>query len=268
MSEIFSSKRFLAALNSHLKDASKDMLRNFMRMLCYLLVLQLFFVFYLAFHNQYGYIIEVTVNYSAANFIFVIIYGASYVMGPRKPDRREAFLKLEATPLEKYLIQLIYITPLLALGFILAFVCADSLRMLITGLVDGDYVSGLPVLMNELISPNEQSFDFMMLIFELGAFFFGHSVFVLGGALFPRYQFLLTLVCFCAFIALLAVLPIDDVLNNIDKSGTVTGYVALAVFYIVAILNYWLAYRRFSSQYATSPVTVVGGERLLGQSKL
>ena len=246
MSQHFSFRRFLTAFYSHLRDARKDMLRNFMRMLCYLLVLQLFFVFYLAFHNQYGYIIEVTVNYSAANFIFVIIYGASYVMGPRKPDRREAFLKLEATTLEKYLIQLIYITPLLALGFILAFVCADSLRMLIIGLIDGDYVSGLPVLMHELISPNGQSFDFMMLIFELGAFFFGHSIFVLGGALFRRYQFLLTLVCFCAFIALLAVLPVDDVLNKIDKSGTVTGYVALVVFYLVAALNYWYAYSRFS----------------------
>ena len=246
MSDTFSFRRFLAALGSHLRDARKDMLSNFLRMTCYLLVLQLFFVFYLAFHNQYGYIIEVTVNYSAANFIFVIIYGASYVMGPRKPDRREAFLKLEATTLEKYLIQLIYITPLLALGFILAFVCADSLRMLIIGLIDGDYVSGLPVLMHELISPNGQSFDFMMLIFELGAFFFGHSIFVLGGALFRRYQFLLTLVCFCAFIALLAVLPVDDVLNKIDQSGTVTGYVALVVFYLVAALNYWYAYSRFS----------------------
>lgn len=246
MRKNFNPKHFCVAFLGHLKDARKDMLRNFMRMTCYLLVLQLFFVFYLAFHNQYGYIIEVTVNYSAANFIFVIIYGASYVMGPRKPDRREAFLKLEATTLEKYLIQLIYITPLLALGFILAFVCADSLRMLIIGLIDGDYVSGLPVLMHELISPNGQSFDFMMLIFELGAFFFGHSIFVLGGALFRRYQFLLTLVCFCAFIALLAVLPVDDVLNKIDQSGTVTGYVALVVFYLVAALNYWYAYSRFS----------------------
>lgn len=245
MSEIFCSKRFLAALNSHLRDARKDMFRNFMKMTCYLLVLQLFFIFYLAFNNQYGHIIEVTVNYSAANFIFVIIYGASYIMGPRKPDRRAAFVHLEATPLEKYIIRLIYVTLLLAVGFILAFIYADTIRMLITGLVDGDYVCGLPVLMNELITPNGQSFDVMMLIFELGAFFFGHSIFVLGGALFPRNQFLITLVCFCAFIALLAVLPIDDVLNNIDKSGTVTGYVALVVFYLVAALNYWLAYRRF-----------------------
>lgn len=244
MSDTFSFRRFLAALGSHLRDARKDMLSNFLRMTCYLLVLQLFFIFYLAFNNQYGYIIEVTVNYSAANFIFVIIYGASFIMGPRKPNRREAFLKLEATPLEKYIIRLIYVMPLLALGFILAFVCADTLRMLIIGIIDGDYVCGLPVLMHELISPNEQSFDFMMLIFEFGAFFFGHSVFVLGGALFRCYQFLLTLVCFCAFIVLLALLPVDDVLNKIDQSGTVTGYVALVFFYLVAALNYWLAYRR------------------------
>lgn len=251
MSQHFSFRRFLTAFGCHLRDARKDILRNFMRMLCYLLVLQLFFTFYLAFHNQYGYIIEVTVNYSAANFIFVIIYGASYIMGPRKPERRAAFLQLEATPLEKYIIRLIYITPLLALGFILAFICADTIRMLIIALIDGDFLCGLPVLMNELISPNEQSFDWMMLIFEFGAFFFGHSIFVLGGALFRRYPFLLTLVCFCAFIALLAVLPIDDTLNKIDQSGTVTGYVALAVFYLLAAFNYWYAYRRFSSAAAS-----------------
>nr|MCR5679806.1 hypothetical protein [Prevotella sp.] len=39
-------------------------------------------------------------------------------------------------------------------------------------------------------------------------------------------------------------LPVDDVLNKIDQSGTVTGYVALVFFYLVAALNYWLAYRR------------------------
>lgn len=246
MSQSFNSQRFWTAFGCHLRDARKDMLRNFLLMTCYLLALQLFFIFYLAFHNQYGYILEVTVTYNAANFIFVIIYGACYIMGPRKPDKRAAFVKLEATPLEKYLIRYIYVTVLLAVGFVLAFTCADTIRMLITGIVDGDFESGLPVLMNELISPNEQAFDFMMLLFELGAFFFGHSIFVLGGALFKRHPFLFTLVCFCAFIALLAVLPVDDVLNNIDKSGTATGYVALVVFYLLAAFNYWYAYRRFS----------------------
>ncbi len=248
MSQNFNSKRFWTALGCHLKDARKDMLRNFMIMTCYLLALQLFFIFVLASLNQYDYILEVTVNYSAANFIFVIVYGASYIMGPRKPEGRAAFVQLQATPLEKYIIRLIYVTVLLAAGFMLAFTCADTVRMLIVGLIDDYFESGIPVLINELVSPNEQAFDFQMLVFELGAFFFGHSIFVLGGTLFSRYQFLLTFVCFCAFIALLAILPVDHVLNNIDKSGTVTAYVALAVFYIVAAFNYWYAYIRFSSR--------------------
>ena len=249
MASSFNSRRFWVALKSHLQDSRKSMLRNFLIMLCYILVLQLFFIFYLAFHNQYTYILEVTLNYSAATFIFVIVYGASYIMGPRKPERRAAFVELQATALEKYIIRYVYVTVILALGFMLAFTCADVLRMLFLGLVDGDYTCGLPVLINELVSPNEQPFDLMLLIFELGAFFFGHSIFVLGGALFPRYQFLLTLVCFCAFIALLTVLPINSYIDQVDKNGTVTGYVALVVFYLLAAFNYWYAYIRFKVNY-------------------
>jgi len=249
MTDSFNSDRFWGALKRHLQDVRKGMLRNFLIMLCYLLVLQLFFIFYLASHNQYTYILEVTVTYSAATFIFVIVYGATYIMGPRKPERRSAFVELQATALEKYIIRYVYVTVILALGFILAYICADALRMLFTGLVDGDYVCGLPVLMNEMSHANTQPFDWMLLIFELGAFFFGHSIFVLGGTLFPRYQFLLTSVCFCAFIALLTVLSINSFIDQVDKTGTVTGYVALVVFYLLAAFNYWYAYIRFRRQF-------------------
>ena len=251
MADSFNSNRFWMALKSHLQDSRMAMLRNFLIMTCYLLALQLFFIFYFASHNQYDYLLEVTVTYSAATFIFVIVYGASYIMGPRKPERRAAFLGLQATALEKYIIRYVYVTVILALGFMLAFALADLLRMLFIGIIDGDFTCGLPVLIKELVSPNEQSFDVMLLIFELGAFFFGHSIFVLGGTLFPRYQFLLTSLCFCAFIALLTVLPINSFIDQVDKSGTVTGYVALVIFYLLAAFNYWYAYIRFRNQSHT-----------------
>ncbi|MBQ6549502.1 MAG: hypothetical protein IJQ60_03375 [Prevotella sp.] len=251
MMNSFNSNRFWMALKSHLQDSRKALLSNFLIMTCYLLALQLFFIFYFASHNQYDYLLEVTVTYSAATFIFVIVYGASYIMGPRKPERRAAFLGLQATALEKYIIRYVYVTVILALGFMLAFAFADLLRMLFIGIIDGDFTCGLPVLIKELVSPNEQSFDIMLLIFELGAFFFGHSIFVLGGTLFPRYQFLLTSLCFCAFIALLTVLPINSFIDQVDKSGTVTGYVALVIFYLLAAFNYWYAYIRFRNQSHT-----------------
>ena len=251
MTDSFNSKRFWVALGSHLQDGYKAILRNFLIMLCYLLAMQLFFIFYLAMSNQYTAILEVTVTYSAATFIFVIIYGASYIMGPRKPVRRTAFIELQATALEKYIIRYVYVTVILALGFILAFACADALRMLLTGLVDGEYICGLPVLMNEMSHANTQPFDFMLLIFELGAFFFGHSILVLGGTLFRRFPFLLTLLCFVAFIALLTVLPINSYIDQVDKNGTVTGYVALVLFYLLAAFNYWYAYIRFSRQFTS-----------------
>ena len=207
--------------------------------------MQLFFIIYLAMVNAYTYILEVTVTYSAATFIFVIIYGASCIMGPKKPVRRTAFIELQATALEKFCIRYLYVTVLLALGFILAYVCADTLRMLIIGLIDGEYVCGLPVLMNEMSHANTQSFDLMLLIFELGAFFFGHSIFVLGGTLFRRFPFLLTFLCFIAIIVLLALLPVNETLDKIDKQGTTTGYIALVVFYCLAAFNYWYAYVLF-----------------------
>lgn len=238
------------ALISHLQDGRKDILRNFLVMLCYLLAMQLFFVIYLAMVNAYTYILEVTVTYSAATFIFVIIYGASCIMWPKKPARRTAFIELQATALEKFCIRYFYVTVLLAVGFVLAYVCADILRMLFIGVIDGDYVWGLPVLMHEMSHANTQPFDVMLFIFELGAFFFGHSIFILGGTLFRRFQFLLTFSCFMAFIVLLAVLPVNDVLDRLDKSGTTTGYVALIVFYLLAAFNYWYAYILFRKRLA------------------
>lgn len=245
----FNFQRFWEALKSHLADARKDMLLNFLLMLGFLLAFQLFFIFYLASANAYDHLLEVTVTYSAATFIFIIIYGASRIKGPKNPVRFKTFVELQASALEKYFIRYIYVTVVLALGFILAFICADTLRMLLVGIIDGDFVCGLPVLMNEMTSMNAQPFDIMLLIFEFGAFFFGHSIFVVGGTLFPRFKFLLTLLCFCLFIAILAVLPIDDVLNELDKSGTVTGYVALVIFYALAAANYWYAYIRFRRQF-------------------
>lgn len=252
MEDSFCPKRFWRTLNSHLRDSYKVIFRNFMIMFGYLLAMQLFFIFFLAMMNGYSYILEVTVTYSAATFIFVIIYGASCIMGPKNPDRRTAFQELQATALEKFCIRYFYVSVLLTVGFIMAYVCADTLRMLMMGFIDGDYVCGLPILLNELSHSNKESFDFMLLIFELGAFFFGHSIFVLGGTLFRRFQFLITLICFIAFIVLLAVLPIDDYLNQIDKQGTITGYVALIVLYVLSFFNYWCAYIFFKKRITTS----------------
>ena len=84
MAGSFNSNRFWVALRSHLQDARKSMLRNFLIMLCFLLAMQFFFIIYLAMSNVYTYILEVTMTYSAVTFIFVIVYGATYIMGPRK----------------------------------------------------------------------------------------------------------------------------------------------------------------------------------------
>ena len=74
-----------------------------------------------------------------------------------KPVRRTTtFKELQATPLEKFCIRYIYVTVILALEFILAFVCADALRMLLIGVIDGEYVCGLPVLINEMSHANTQ----------------------------------------------------------------------------------------------------------------
>lgn len=92
----------------------------------------------------------------------------------------------------------------------------------------------------------------MLLIFELGAFFFGHSIFILGGTLFRRFQFLLTFSCFMAFIVLLAVLPVIDVLDRLEDSGAPIDYVILIVFYLLTAFNYWYAYILFRKRLAHS----------------
>ena len=241
----FDFSRFAAAFQSHFWGARKKMLWVFLGLALFFFLFQMFFIIVLAWGMIHQDVLETTMTYCATTFIFVITYGASCIVGPADQQRRADFQALPATGVEKFLVRYVHVTLLLSLVYMLAFVCADAIRVLAIYAIDGEVYWGLPVLFEEITKLNAHASDPMMIVFELGAFFFGHSVFVLGGTLFRRFPFLLTLLCFCAVIFVLALLPVFDTNTTGSKWADVIDYSMLAAFYLLAAFNYWLACKRF-----------------------
>ena len=144
--------------------------------------------------------------------IFVLVAFSTGFADYQKKPRREAFLMLPSTNLEKFLAVVIYVTVVWSLAGFLAFVVGDTLRMAVRALACGnDWYSLVPKMLDlfgEMIPSYE---DGMMIrpisyrvcapIALIGLFVWLHSTYILGGTLLRKYAFVASsLVIISAFI--------------------------------------------------------------------
>ena len=144
--------------------------------------------------------------------IFVLVAFSTGFADYQKKPRREAFLMLPSTNLEKFLAVVIYVTVVWSLAGFLAFVVGDTLRMAVRALLYGnDWYSLVPKMLDlfgEMIPSYE---DGMMIrpisyrvcapIALIGLFVWLHSTYILGGTLLRKYAFVASsLVIISAFI--------------------------------------------------------------------
>ena len=125
-----------------------------------------------------------------------------------KKARRETFLMLPASHLEKFFSAVIYVTIIWGIAILLSFVVGDALRMLFRSLVFGDvWTSATPSILRNM-APNvllynenvySVSYTVMNLVVMIGFLFFLHSVYVLGATLFRKYAFVATTVVVILF---------------------------------------------------------------------
>ena len=147
-----------------------------------------------------------------ALIIFVLVALSTGFADYLKKPRREAFLMLPSTNLEKFLAVVIYVTVVWSLAGFLAFVVGDTLRMAVRALLYGnDWYSLVPKMLDlfgEMIPSYE---DGMMIrpisyrvcapIALIGLFVWLHSTYILGGTLLRKYAFVASsLVIISAFI--------------------------------------------------------------------
>lgn len=147
-----------------------------------------------------------------ALIIFVLVALSTGFADYQKKAKREAFLMLPSTNLEKFLAVVIYVTVVWSLAGFLAFAIGDTLRMAVRALAYGNEWYSLVPKVLEMFGEMIPSYEDGMMIRPIsyrvcapialiGLFVWLHSTYILGGTLLRKYAFVASsLVIISAFI--------------------------------------------------------------------
>ena len=200
---------------------------------------------------------------SFALFVFLIIcsIGGCWIFSNMKnKEQRITFKMLPATDLEKFVVRALYATVVWWLMAFVAFCLADLFRMLVS-LVAGVSIKGSAVpLFFSMISANTDvnintlnsgDVAFAAAIYTMANVwaFWAHSLYILGGTLFRRRQFVLTTLAH----SIIGLVFTPMLIHFVDSSDSLAlrdslvaiVWTAAAVFAVWGLLDWWLSYRIF-----------------------
>ena len=139
-----------------------------------------------------------------ALIIFVLVALSTGFADYQKKTKREAFLMLPSTNMEKFLAVVLYVTVVWSLAGFLAFVVGDTLRMAVRALAFGNEWYSLVPRMLDMLGDIKPSFFTGGLIIQTTLYkvcyivvffsilFWIHSAYILGGTLLRKYTFVVT----------------------------------------------------------------------------
>ena len=211
----------------------------------------------------YNHYVESTVMFGIIFFCIAMLFGATGMFSQMKDTRkRSAYLLWPVSNLEKYVVSFLLNFVLMAILTVVAYMLADALRVFVDWLTGRVVIWGIPKLSEPLNSP-DGPFEHWQFAWMLFAWvFYIHSLYVVGGTLFRRQQFLMT----SATIAVVAILLIM-ILNQIDWNSVdikfVTGtwdektstynqifhpffYIINTVVTLLIPIHYWISYKLFT----------------------
>ena len=212
--------------------------------------------------RQYNHNVEQSVAFGFVFFCIAMLFGATSMFSQMKETRqRSAYLLWPVSNLEKYVVSFLHSFVLMAILTVVAYLLADTLRVFVDWLTGRAVIWGIPKLAEPFTAPDGPS-EYWQLAWMLFAWvFYIHSLYIVGGTLFRRQQFLLT----SATIAVVAILLVM-ILNQIDWNSVdikfVTGtwdektstynrvfhpdfYILNAVVTLLIPIHYWLSYKIF-----------------------
>ena len=214
------------------------------------------------FLHTYGNYVGQTAGFGVIFFCFSMLFGASFLFSGMKDTRkRSAFLLWPVSNLEKYIISLLLSILWLAVITIGAYLLADTLRVFIDWVTGRVVIWGLPKIIDGVFGP--AAFEYWQTAWMLFAWvFYIHSLYIVGGTLFRRQQFLFT----SGTIVVVGILLIM-LLNQIDywtvfhfefitdtwdeKTQTYTQifhplfYIINSAMMLLIVFHYWLSYKLF-----------------------
>lgn len=193
-------------------------------------------------------------------YLIVIIIAGTWIFADMKTKEQRIKVKmLPATDLEKYIVRWLGITLGAMVMGIVSYCVADALRML-TCLVAGvdclqctipDFIrllftNGDDTPVNQI---NSAAFNQGIYFLATGWVMWAQSLYVLGGTLLRRYQFVTTtavhIVLFLIMSIFISSSPVDVELTVRSSDNSTTFYAVGALLMAVAVANWWLSYRVF-----------------------
>ena len=230
------------------------------------------------FNTPYSFLSATSQMGSVILVLVSLIMVSSVVSTINEKRKRESFLMLPATNLEKYLALIIYTSVVCMVCLTLAFVLGDCLRMLWFWIsppkdsyssFDGEtlyywWSSVLPLLVRDLtpdVLVGNPGFEYtawyiaMELVVVAGMTLWIHSLMTLGGTLLRKYAFIITsaffILCLSLFVKFVSYYEISMFTSNWENGKLVTqevgtlAYVLAVVLPVLAVFNYWASFRIF-----------------------
>jgi hypothetical protein len=212
--------------------------------------------------RQYNHNVEQSVAFGFVFFCIAMLFGATSMFSQMKETRqRSAYLLWPVSNLEKYVVSFLHSFVLMAILTVVAYMLADTLRVFVDWLTGRVVIWGIPKLAEPFGS--NAAFEYWQTAWMLFTWvFYIHSLYIVGGTLFRRQQFLLT----SATIAVVAILLVM-ILNQIDwnsvdikfitstwdeKTETYNRifhpffYILNTVVTLLIVFHYWASYKIFT----------------------
>ena len=163
--------------------------------------------------QEYGDLVYQTTGFCMIFFGFAMLFGASYLFPQMKDTRkRSAYLLWPVSNSEKYIISLLHSIILMAILTVVAIIAADALRVLVDAITGRVIVWGVP-LYGKYFSSGREWQEMLMVVTWM---FYFHSLYIIGGTLFRRFQFLSTSITIATVVILLMILFSQIGWDNID----------------------------------------------------
>lgn len=215
-----------------------------------------------------------------AFLLMLVIFISTVVYSVNSKRKREAFLMLPASNLEKFLALVFYTTIVLTLCLCLALVIGDSLRMgwmwinepsvgtisikfEQTGETWHWWASAIPQMVDNLTPNVLKANDYhystwyitMQLVFMLAFTLWIHSLFTLGGVYLRKYSFVLTglffILCMVLLVKCIHTYHLTMFTSHWENGTYISeevgtlAYVLTILLPLLSIFNYWASFRIF-----------------------
>ena len=214
-------------------------------------------------YHTYNSHVEQTVAFGIFFFCIAMLFAASSIFSQMKDTRkRSAYLLWPVTNLEKYIVSFLLSFVLMAFLTVGAYVLADTLRVFVDWMTGRVIIWGIPKL-SDPFTAIDGPFEYWQMVWMLfNWIFYSHSLYILGGTLFRRQQFLLTSVTIIvvAILLIIALNQIDWNSNHVDFISTIwdektstynnifhpSFYIINSVVSLLTVFHYWASYKLFT----------------------